>query len=57
MAEVLVLVELNPPLNLEGRPASDIRTALTHLRVGGSDELNQLRVQRRQIADCRNGRQ
>lgn len=29
-----VLVELNPPLNLEGRPASDIRTALTHLRVG-----------------------
>jgi hypothetical protein len=29
-----VLVELNPPLNLEGRPASDIRAALTRLRAG-----------------------
>ncbi len=28
-----VLVELNPPLNLEGRPPSDIRTSLTRLRT------------------------
>jgi hypothetical protein len=29
-----VLAELNPPLNLEGRPASEIRTVLTRLRTG-----------------------
>ena len=29
-----VLVALNPPLNLEGRPANDIRTALRRLRGG-----------------------
>jgi hypothetical protein len=29
-----VLVELNPPLNLDRRPTSDIRTALTFLRAG-----------------------
>jgi hypothetical protein len=32
-----VLAELNPPLNLEGRPASGIRAALTRLRAGPSD--------------------
>jgi hypothetical protein len=32
--EHLVLAELNPPLNLEGRPASGIRAALTRLRAG-----------------------
>jgi hypothetical protein len=29
-----VLAELDPPLNLDGRPASDIRTALRRLRTG-----------------------
>lgn len=29
-----VLVELDPPLNLDGRPASDIRIALRRLRSG-----------------------
>lgn len=29
-----VLAQLNPPLNLEGRPASGIRAALTRLRAG-----------------------
>jgi hypothetical protein len=29
-----VLTELDPPLNLDGRPGSDIRRALTRLRAG-----------------------
>jgi hypothetical protein len=32
-----VLGELNPPLNLEGRPASEIRQALTRLRAGAPE--------------------
>jgi hypothetical protein len=32
-----VLGELNPPLNLESRPANEIRKALTRLRTGVPD--------------------